>query len=56
MSIPKDFCIWSRNAASRIPQSEEAVRCNKLVHFTMEPALYRPVLTNDYYSDVSVGA
>ena len=40
----------------RIPESEETLRCDKLVYFGMEPKLDRPVLTSDCGSDVSPGA
>lgn len=38
------FGVWPKNAKGRILLSEEAVRCDKLVYFGMEPTLDRPVL------------
>ena len=51
-----DFGVWPKDAEGRIPESEEALRCNKLAYFGMEPPLDRPVLTSDCGSDVSAGA
>ena len=51
-----DFGVWPKDAASRIPKNEEALKCNKLVYFGMKPPLDRLVLTSDCGSDVSVGA
>ena len=56
MNVRIDFGIWPKDAEGRIPESEEALRCNKLVYFGMEPPLDRLVLTNDCESDVSMGA
>ena len=50
-----DSAAWPRNAEGRIPESEEALRGVKLVHFGLKPALDRPVLTTDCGSDVSLG-
>ena len=47
-------CLW--DAKSRIPKSEDALRCEKLAYFGMEPPLDRPVLTSDCGSDVFTGA
>ena len=51
-----DFGVWPKDADGRIPESEEALRCEKLVYFGMEPPFDRPVLTSDCGSDVSAGA
>ena len=51
-----DFGVWPKDAKGRIPKSEEALRCDKLAYFGMEPPLDRLVLTSDCKSDVSVGA
>ena len=51
-----DFGVWPRDVEGRIPRSEEALRCDELAYFGMEPPLDRPVLTSDCGSDVSVGA
>ena len=50
-----DFGVCSKDVEGRIPESEEALRCDKLAYFGMEPPLDRPVLTSDCGSDVSVG-
>ena len=47
-----DIGVLPKDAKSRIPKSEEALRCNKLAYFEMEPPLDRPVLTSDCGSDV----
>ena len=51
-----DCDVWPKSAEGRIPQSEGALRSDELAHFAIEPPLDRPVLTNDYGSDVSAGA
>ena len=51
-----DFGVWPKDAKGRISESEEALRCNKLVYFGMELPLDRPLLASDCGSDVSVGA
>ena len=51
-----DFDTWPRNTKGRIPESEEALRCDKLAYFEMELALDRPLLSSDCGSDVFVGA
>ena len=50
------FGVWPKNAEGRIPKSEEALGCDKLASFGMEPPLDRPVLTSDCGSDVFAGA
>ena len=50
-----DFGVWPKDAEGRIPKSEEALRCEKLAYFEMEPPLDRPVLTSDCGRDVYVG-
>ena len=51
-----DFGVWPKDAEGRIPESEEALRCDKLACFGMEPPLHRLVLTSDCGSDVSTKA
>ena len=51
-----DFGVWPKDAKGRIPKSEEALRCNKLAYFGMEPPLERPVLTSDCGNYVLAGA
>ena len=51
-----DFGVWPKDAEGRIPESEKALRCDKLAYFGMEPPLDRPVLTSDCGSDVSARA
>ena len=51
-----NFGVWPKDGEGRIPENEEALRCDKLAYFGMEPPLDRPVLTSDCGSDVSVGA
>ena len=46
-----DFGVWPKDAEGRIPESEEALRCDKLAFFGMEFPLDRPVLTSDCGSD-----
>ena len=47
-----DFGVWPKDAEGRIPTSEEALRCDKLVYFGMAPPLDRLVLTSDCGSDL----
>ena len=51
-----DFGVWSKDGEGRTPESEETLRCDKLVYFGMEPPLDRPVLTSDCGSNVFAGA
>ena len=51
-----DFDVWPKNAKGKIPQSEEALSCDKLAYFAAKSLFDRPVLTSDYESDVPVGA
>ena len=51
-----DFGVWPKDAEGRIPKGEEALRCDKLAYFGMEPPLDIEVLTSDCGSDVSAGA
>ena len=55
LNLRIDFDVPPEDAESRIPESEEALRCDKLVCFGMESPLDRPVLTCDCGSDVSAG-
>ena len=50
------FCVWPEDGEDRIPENEEALRCEKLAYFGMELPLDRPVLTSDCGSYVSAGA
>ena len=50
-----EFGVWPKDAEGRIPKSEEALKCDKLAYFGMEPLLDRPVLTSDCGSNVSAG-
>ena len=56
LNTPINFGVWPKDAKGRIPKSEEALRCDKLAYFGMEPPLERPVLTSDCGSDVPAGA
>ena len=51
-----DFDVWPKSVEGTIPQSEEALRSDKLAHFAIEAPLNRPVLTSDCGSDVLAGA
>ena len=51
-----DFDLWPKDARGRIPESEEALRCEKLAYFGLELPLDRLVLTSDCGRDVSAGA
>ena len=50
-----DFDVWPKDVESRIPDSEEALRCEILAYLGMKLPLDRSVLTNDCRSDVSTG-
>ena len=51
-----DFDVCPKSAESRIPQSEESPRSDKLAHFVIQPFLDRSGLTSDCGSDVSAEA
>ena len=51
-----DFDVWPKSVEGRIPQSEEALRSDKIARFAIKPPLSRPVLTIDCRSDVLAGA
>ena len=51
-----DFGEWPKDGKGRITKSEEALRCEKLAYFGMEPLLDKRVLTSDCGSDVAMEA
>ena len=51
-----DSGVWSKSVEDRIPQSEGAMRSDKLVYLATKPSLDALVLMGDCGSDVSVGS
>ena len=56
MDMRLEFGLYPKSSNARNPQFPHAVRLDKLLYFTLQPKLDKPMLANDCGSDVSAGA
>ena len=56
MDLRLESDLYPKSFDGKTAQCPDAVRLDKLLYFTLEPSLDKPVLTSDCGSDISVGA